>query len=566
MRRLLTCLTVLLALAAAPATATAAEPGLNVPGADAGGNDEAMAMLADTGSKWARHFLQWDRFEPAKGRLAPAMVDAYKRTMDREQAMGVKTMLTVVRAPSWASGSADPYTPPADPKDFADFMARLAREFAGRVEVFEIWNEQDDAIFWKAAVDPARYTALLQAAYPAIKSVNPNVSVAFGPTTGNNFAYLEAAYAAGAKGFFDAVSVHTDTACSIASPNQFYRENGRIAQFAFLGYREVRATMLANGDDKPIYMSELGWSTTTTTCGRGAWAGQKPAGVSESQQAAFLQQAYHCLAEDPYVQVALWFEAKDRGAEDAEMTRYGLRRPDGQNKPSYAAFKDFARTGDKLTGPCGDFTAPTVRITSPGPNRRLFDRMVVRAESPDTDVARMSFLVNGQTIENFTPNLRAGEKVRDYVKQPLYRNWQGIRRLPFGQHTLTVVAKDTSGNETEQSVQFTRVNPKTLPWTKTRFTKLKLTRAKKAPRRVTYRGTLVAEGLDFGVSGKVRIVWQNQRKGKWKTIHGGTRNANRALSFTQRLKYKGRWRVRLEYRASKPYRASSTKWRRLTVR
>ena len=564
MRRLLTCLTLVIAFAAVPATAPAAEPGLNVPGADNGGGDEAMAMLQDTGSKWARHFLQWDRFEPAKGRLDQGLVEAYKRTMDREQAIGVKTMLTVVRSPTWASGSADPYSPPANPKDFADFMARISREFSGRVEVFEIWNEQDEAIFWKGAVDAARYTELLQAAYPAIKAIDPNVKVAFGPTTGNNYAYLEQAYAAGAKGSFDAVSVHTDTACSITSPNQFYKENNRIAQFSFLGYREVRATMLANGDDKPIYMSELGWSTTTTTCGRGAFAGQKAAGVSESQQAAFLQQAYHCLAEDPYVEIALWFEAKDRAPEDTELTRYGLRRPDGRDKPSYGAFKDFARTGDKLTGPCGDFSPPSVKIVSPGPNRKLFDRMIVRAETPDKDVARMSFLINGAIVENFTPNLGAGQKVRDYIKQPLLRDWQGIRKLPFGQHTLTVVAKDVSGNETEQSLQFTRVDPKTLPWTKTSFSKMKLTTKK--GRRATYKGTLVAQGLDFGVSGKVQVVWQTKRKGKWKKIHGGTKNANKPFAFNQKLRFKGTWRVRLEYKASKPYRKSVTKWKRFTVR
>ena len=131
MRRLLTCCTLLLAFAAAPSAAQAAEAGLNVQGIDNGGNDEAMTMLADTGSKWARHFLQWDRFEPTKGTLDPSLVAHYKQTMDREQAMGVKTMLTVVRSPTWASGSADPYSPPADPKDFADFIIHLVQ--AGRI-------------------------------------------------------------------------------------------------------------------------------------------------------------------------------------------------------------------------------------------------------------------------------------------------------------------------------------------------------------------------------------------------------------------------------------------------
>lgn len=567
MRRLLTCFSLLLAFAAVPSAAHAAEPGLNVQGIDNGGHDEAMNMLSDTGAKWARHFLQWDRFEPTRGTLDPSLVNFYKQTMDREQAMGVKTMLTVVRSPSWASGVAEPYSPPARAKDFADFMALISKEFAGRVEVYEIWNEQDEAIFWKGAVDAAKYTEMLKAAYPVIKEVDPNVKVSFGPTTGNNYAYLEQAYAAGAKGSFDAVSVHTDTACSIASPNEFYKEsNGRIGQFTFLGYREVRASMLANGDDKPIYMSELGWSTSKTQCARGAWAGQKPAGVSESKQAAFLAQAYHCLAADPYVEIAIWFEAKDRALEDSELTRYGLRRPDGQNKPAYAAFKDFARGGDKLTGPCGDFSPPTIRIHSPGANRKVFDKFVFKADTPDKDVARMTFSVDGVEVENFTPPKGSPVgTVRDYVKEPAYRNWQGVRKLPFGAHTLTVEAKDLSGNVSEQSIQFFRVDPSQLPPTKTQFTKMKLKKAKSNPRKVSYAGKLVSPELDFGITGKVQVVWQAQRKGKWKKIHGGTKNANKAFTFNQKLKFKGKWRVRAIFKGKKPYKNSQTKWTQFTV-
>lgn len=568
MRRLLTCCTLLLALLAPAATASAAEPGLNVQGIDNGGSDESMSMLSDTGAKWARHFLEWNRFEPAKGTIDQSLVGFYKQTMDREQAAGVKTMLTVVGAPTWASGSTDPHTPPTDPKDFASFMQRIAREFAGRVEVYEIWNEEDEAIFWKGAVDAAKYTELLKAAYPAIKEIDPNVKVSFGPTTGNNYSYLEQAYAAGAKGSFDAVSVHTDTACNIASPNEFYKEaNGRIGQFPFLGYREVRASMLANGDDKPIYMSELGWSTTKTQCGRGAWAGQKAAGVTEAKQAAYLSQAYHCLAADPYVEIAIWFEAKDRTAEDTELGRYGLRRPDGKDKPAYQAFKDFARSGDKLTGACGDFSPPSIRIYSPGPNRKVFDKLIFKADTPDKDVARMTFSVDGVEIENFTPPKgSAVGTVRDYVKEPAYRNWQGVRKLPFGAHTLTVEAKDTNGNVSEQSIQFFRVDPANLPPTKTQFTKVKFTKAKKNPRKVSYSGKLVAPELDFGIYGKVEVVWQAKRKGGWKKIHGGSKNANKAFTFNQKLKFKGKWRVRAIYKGKKPYKKSATPWKQFTVK
>jgi len=53
------------------------------------------------------------------------------------------------------------------------------------------------------------------------------------------------------------VAVHTDTACLTTDPREYYREpSGRIGRYSFTGYREVRATMLAHGDDKPVWMTE----------------------------------------------------------------------------------------------------------------------------------------------------------------------------------------------------------------------------------------------------------------------------------------------------------------------
>lgn len=565
-RQLLLILTLLVGVIFPASALAAPEAGLNVFGIDNGGNDEMMQVLADTGSKWSRHFLEWDRFEPTKGQYDQALIESYKKTMDREQAIGVKTMITVVRSPSWASGSADPYMPPTDPQDFGNFMGHIAREFAGRVEALEVWNEADEDIFWKGTVDAAQYANLVKSAYPAVKASDPNIKVIFGPTTGNNYGFLQQAYTAGVKDHFDAVSVHTDTACSIAAPSEYYRDDatGRIGQFTFLGYREVRDVMLSHGDDKPIYMSELGWSTTQTRCARGAFAGKKDAGVSEAKQAAFLSQAYHCLAADPYVQVALWFNAKDPSAEDTELGRYGLMRHNSTHKPAYAAFKDYAQHGDKLHGPCGDFTAPRIRVQSPGANAKVFDKMVLKADTPDKDVVRMTFMVDGKLVENYTaPKNSPVNTVRDFIKHPAYRNWQGVRKLSFGPHTLTVVAKDVSGNQSKVEIPFQRVDPNTLSPQKTVIKDLKL--SGKGKKR-TFQGKLASPGLDFGIQGKVEVIWQAKRKAGWKKIHGGMANSNKPFTFNQKLKYSGKWRVRVRYLAVKPYKSSVSPWKQFTVR
>ena len=43
----------------------------------------------------------------------------------------------------------------------------------GKGVTYEIWNEEDDTTFWANGPQPAAYTALLKAAYPAIKSRRP---------------------------------------------------------------------------------------------------------------------------------------------------------------------------------------------------------------------------------------------------------------------------------------------------------------------------------------------------------------------------------------------------------
>ena len=131
---------------------------------------------------------------------------------------------------------------------------------------------------------PAHYAAILKAAYPRIKAADPSAKVLLGPLTGNNYNFLGQIYAAGAGSSFDAAAVHTDTACLVEPPSSFYREGGNVARFTFLGFRTVHDVMVANGDGaKPIWMTELGWTTTTTTCARGMWAGQKPSGVTRGR-------------------------------------------------------------------------------------------------------------------------------------------------------------------------------------------------------------------------------------------------------------------------------------------
>ena len=525
MRRLLL-LSVLLGLLVVPAASQAATPGVNI------STFSELAAAKATGAKYVRIF--------APRAAASSDPTPFHALAAQAHADGMSVIFVLL-------GDAGGGLTPPDPTDFATYAHNFAANMAGTgVAAYEIWNEEDETMFWAGTPNAAQYAAVVRAAYPAIKSADPGAKVLLGPLTGNNYDFLNQLYANGAGGSFDAVSVHTDTACLVDPPSSYYRENGNIARFSFLGLRTVHDVMAAHGDGaKPIWMTELGWTTATSTCARGMWAGKKAAGVSEAQQAANLKEAYHCLASYPYVETALWFTLTETNSEGDELDHYGLLRTNGTPKPSYDAFRTVSTRGDTLTGPCGDFDAPSLKVTSPGTSEQYVQVLTISAVATDaTNVARITFHADGKEIRNFTgADVGSGKAVK--------LDWQGAKSLAFGKHTITVIALDPQGNTSTVSVPVTRVKKLKA----TLKTSMKIGKVKIKGRKASISGK-VAKTASAGLSGKVRVYWQQKRKGKWKTIHGGLKPANKPFTFRQKLKRSGTWRVQVKYVNVAPYKAS----------
>jgi hypothetical protein len=349
-----TVVTLAIASLATPSLAQAVEPGLSPDlswGISNADQDRTAAALKDVGSRWVRLNVEWGSTETSNNTYDSWMLSHYDRAVNVARAAGQRVLMLVSQSPAWASGSSDKQAPPQNPADYADFVRFLAARWAGKVEAWEIWNEPNLSRFWPTGPSPAKYTELLKAAYPAIKQGDANAKVVFaGPST-NDYDFIEGAYAAGAKGYFDVMATHP---YSCKSPEAVWQSNGRISQFAYLGYREIRKAMLARGDDKPIWFTEMGWSTSTQECG-----------VSEATQADYLTKAFKLAAQDSYVQVAFWYNFRNNywmhDADDVE-SRYGLLRSDFSHKPSYDAFKACA------SGACGSAasTAPSSSTPAAG--------------------------------------------------------------------------------------------------------------------------------------------------------------------------------------------------------
>lgn len=562
--RRLAILAATLACATAAAPAQGAAPGLNV-----AAYDDAPVALAQ-GARQVRFFVRWNDFEPdgpadfsEQGPTkAPFFADGLERNVGRVLAAGATPIMVVLGAPPWAVAPSGKR--PRDANEYAAFIGELAGWLAAKRKagepspVYEVWNEPDEPLFWGEAPSPDFYTAMLRASYARVKAGDPGATVLTGPTTGNNYGWIEALYARGAKGSFDGVSVHTDTACSVVGPDSFYRDpNGRLGRFTFLGYREVRASMLANGDSKPIWMTELGWNTTNKVCTSGVFAGQKAAGVDEASQAAFLTKAFRCMANDPYVVSGAWFTLRDDLSNPADEIRYGLLRQDGSPKP---ALGQFHGAGGQGAGECGDFAPPSLDVRAPVEGQAFVDKLDLSASASDggVGVARISYAYDGgKEIRNFTDALTNGAAVG-------LAPWQGSGALGLGPHTIEVSALDKNGNAVSRVVRVNKVAPGQLPASFTPafgLAKRVSCKKRKGVRTCTLKG-LLSRGAPGrpSVGGKVAVEWQwKNKQRRFRKLVGGLKPASKAFTFKAKMKKKGTWRVRVVYKSVAPYKRATSK-------
>jgi beta-xylosidase len=381
--RVLLPLGVLLALAlpASPAEARLQTRGVAVDVVFGEPTSKAVADVdaaADLGANTIRSAIQWAGLEPAeKGRYAGWYLDALDAVVARARKRHVKVMLTPVFTPCWASSGAAglmswlcsvtsivpslTIRPPATPNDYADFMVFLAKRYGDALAALEVWNEPNLPSFWNSATPATDYAALLKATYTAVKRVAPDLPIVAGALAGADVAFLEKLYDAGIAGSYDVLSVHPyndGRAPEETIPEQF-------AHATFLqGLRNVRAALRAHGDTHPVWLTEIGWNTSSQ---RGQlWLD----GVTPAQQAAYLTRALRML-EDPSSGIdfptgAFIYRLRDVGSSLLDpQHNYGLQSLDGTPKPALAAVREvFTRLAAGTTPPAAAAPADTPTDTT----------------------------------------------------------------------------------------------------------------------------------------------------------------------------------------------------------
>ncbi len=317
----------------------------------------------DLGMRWVRQQITWKDIEGSDGRGDPSRWNwtELDNIINTLYANNTHILISPVGAPSF-------YAPnggiPDDPNDFARFMYAMANRYKGKVEAYELWNEENLASEAGKPISVSKYVRLAQKGYNAVKAADQYAYVLLGalsPTGVNDpnvavddVKYLQQLYAFNGgeiKNYFDVMGAHpgsnlnpTDTLWpSNPGPGPGWQDD---ASFYFRRVEQLRQVMVDNGDAaKQMWLTEFGWYSTPNPA-PGYEYGRY---VSEEQQSQYIARAYQKAASDyPWMGVMfLWnlnfSQASVTANGNDEKVGWSVLRRDGTKRPSYTAVQGLAR-------------------------------------------------------------------------------------------------------------------------------------------------------------------------------------------------------------------------------
>jgi hypothetical protein len=241
------------------------------------------------------------------------------RVINAAAARGIGVLGILGQPPAWAAAPGTPELSgrPASATAFAQYARAVATRYRGKISAYEIWNEPNMLSFYKPYPDPVGYTALLRAAYPAIKAADRNAIVVGGVLAAavdtsysiDPVTFVQRMYAAGAKPYFDALSYH---------PYQHglkFSEGGPWVDAPLNQGLRIRQLMIDYGDaGKKIWASEYGVPTALQ---------------DEATQAAFIADLISTWRTVDFTGPVFVYTMRDKltGSTDPEDT-FGIFRSD----------------------------------------------------------------------------------------------------------------------------------------------------------------------------------------------------------------------------------------------
>ena len=317
----------------------------------------SLQLAKDAGMPWIRQQVRWMDLHDKSGTIYWGELD---NIVSDASNMGVKLLISVVRAPGWASNGNNGMPTREHFNDFNFFMGEMAKRYKGRVQAYEIWNEQNLAHENGGRVANALfYMDMLVGASNAIRANDPSAIIVSGApsSTETNLASVAISDITFLDQMFsdprfnsavDIVGVHPGGHSN--PPDTYWPSNPgpgphyvTSKEFYFRRVEDVRALMVRKGlGDKKVWVTEFGWATKNNT--KGYEFGNY---ISFQQQADYIVRAFQ-LARTNYspwmTGMFLWqlnfaVPWKAAGNELHEQAAFGVLNADYSPRPAYEALK-----------------------------------------------------------------------------------------------------------------------------------------------------------------------------------------------------------------------------------
>lgn len=303
-------------------------------------NQRLQSML-DIGVTNVRVLVPWANIEQKDPSLPQSARNwnALDMIVNAANAKGMGILGVLNSTPVWATESTPINGQPTDVNDFADFAKQVALRYGDKISAYEVWNEPNAFIFWNP-VDPVDYTTMLKATYTALKQaasqLNIDISVigavvgagsTWGNLTMNPVDFVKAMYAAGANGYFDALSFH---------PYDYYVKfsDGNVALSQAQQLRQLMDSYLAPGQEQlKLWISEYGLPTNL---------------VSETAQKDFITDFIKFWQTVAGAGPIFLYTTRDTAAPTEDVNNneahFGLFYEDGTPKPIALVLKELIKS------------------------------------------------------------------------------------------------------------------------------------------------------------------------------------------------------------------------------
>ena len=212
---------------------------------------------------------------------------------------------------------------------FAHYAGALVSHYNPQLKAVEVYNEYNAKFSdGPCAHNASCYAQMLRSTYQAIKAVRPDVTVVVGATFGIDLDWFKELFEAGALAYTDVISFHPYSDIFIDPPEiREIVENIQKLQTLIKAYN--------HGNTKPLWITELGWSTALNI-------------TDDARQAHYLVRSV-VLSLSAGVQKFFWYDFLNDGTESVNLEQnFGLlRKPDAMGyytpKLAYTAYAVLIR-------------------------------------------------------------------------------------------------------------------------------------------------------------------------------------------------------------------------------